>query len=340
MHEHIKEYGLINMNGRLYDPIVGRMLSPDIYVQDPTYSPSYNRYSYVNNNPLKYTDPSGYIPYQFQLDNYFNAIDNRDLRMCSDGVYYGENAFSRILNDISYRNVAETAMFIKNNREQLEKNKEERSISISEGKIFTSEPSLIEMLAELINEGHSPDEIINSGVILPPVVVYANGRVDYWKSWNAVQASLDAISGINSLYGSNNVQNGGGWDDKAMNVLGTFGFANEGKNVLISYASKAGNIGDEGLKYLKISKGVSTTAGAVGVLVTVTDGLMGKQGWQNHHTADLAIGIATTFMLSGPWGWAVGGTYFLTDLAVQKYTGRSITENLFDPSPSLNFNKR
>ncbi|MBE7442059.1 MAG: VCBS repeat-containing protein [Flavobacteriales bacterium] len=58
-HEHLAEFGLINMNGRLYDPILGRMLSPDNYVQDATSTQGYNRYSYVVNNPLKYTDPSG-----------------------------------------------------------------------------------------------------------------------------------------------------------------------------------------------------------------------------------------------------------------------------------------
>lgn len=48
------------MNGRLYDPLIGRMLSPDNYVDDATNTQSYNRYSYVANNPLKYTDPSGW----------------------------------------------------------------------------------------------------------------------------------------------------------------------------------------------------------------------------------------------------------------------------------------
>ncbi len=60
-HEHLYKQDLINMNGRMYDPIAGRMLSPDNYVQDPTSLHSFNRYSYVINNPLKYTDPSGQI---------------------------------------------------------------------------------------------------------------------------------------------------------------------------------------------------------------------------------------------------------------------------------------
>jgi RHS repeat-associated protein len=58
-HEHLDEFGLINMNGRLYDPLIGRMLSPDNFVQSPEFSQSYNRYSYVWNNPLKYSDSDG-----------------------------------------------------------------------------------------------------------------------------------------------------------------------------------------------------------------------------------------------------------------------------------------
>ncbi len=47
------------MNGRVYDPQIGRFLSADPYIQDPYNTQSYNRYSYVMNNPLKYTDPTG-----------------------------------------------------------------------------------------------------------------------------------------------------------------------------------------------------------------------------------------------------------------------------------------
>ncbi|VVH51526.1 hypothetical protein BPUTSESOX_170, partial [uncultured Gammaproteobacteria bacterium] len=58
-HEHIDEMGFIHMNGRVYDPQIGRFLSADPYIQDPYNTQSYNRYSYVINNPLKYTDPTG-----------------------------------------------------------------------------------------------------------------------------------------------------------------------------------------------------------------------------------------------------------------------------------------
>ncbi len=48
------------MNGRMYDPAIGRVLSPDKFVQSPGYTQSYNRYSYCFNNPLRYTDPGGW----------------------------------------------------------------------------------------------------------------------------------------------------------------------------------------------------------------------------------------------------------------------------------------
>ncbi|MEX0941679.1 MAG: FG-GAP-like repeat-containing protein [Pseudomonadales bacterium] len=59
-HEHMDEVGLIHMNGRVYDPRLGRFLSADPIVQAPSNTQSYNRYSYVFNNPLSYTDPSGF----------------------------------------------------------------------------------------------------------------------------------------------------------------------------------------------------------------------------------------------------------------------------------------
>ncbi len=58
-HEHLEEFALVNMNGRMYDPTLGRFLSPDPYVQNPLFSQSFNRYAYGFNNPLVFTDPDG-----------------------------------------------------------------------------------------------------------------------------------------------------------------------------------------------------------------------------------------------------------------------------------------
>ena len=58
-HEHYPEFKIINMNSRLYDPVIGRFFSPDNYVQIPEFTQSFNRYSYCLNNPLKYKDPTG-----------------------------------------------------------------------------------------------------------------------------------------------------------------------------------------------------------------------------------------------------------------------------------------
>ena len=59
-HEHDDEIKLINMNAREYDPLLGRFISPDTIVQFPHSSQGLNRYAYVNNNPLSYTDPTGH----------------------------------------------------------------------------------------------------------------------------------------------------------------------------------------------------------------------------------------------------------------------------------------
>ena len=66
-HEQLTNFGLINMNGRVYDPMTLGFLSPDPFVQNPTNSQNYNRFSYVLNNPLKYVDPSGYN-YNYYMD--------------------------------------------------------------------------------------------------------------------------------------------------------------------------------------------------------------------------------------------------------------------------------
>ena len=68
-HEQLDVLDMVNMGGRMYDPYMGRFLSPDPYVQAPDNTQSLNRYAYCLNNPLSLTDPTGYS----WLGNFFSA---------------------------------------------------------------------------------------------------------------------------------------------------------------------------------------------------------------------------------------------------------------------------
>ncbi|MEM0940472.1 MAG: hypothetical protein AAGI25_11900 [Bacteroidota bacterium] len=86
-------------------------------------------------------------------------------------------------------------------------------------------------------------------------------------------------------------------------------------------------------KQVKLGNNFTKKLGVIGIGIILTDAAV--QGhWQHHHTADVAIGVATTFLLaSNPITATIVGSYFLLDLGVQLYSGRSITEHLFDPTP-------
>ncbi len=74
------------MNGRVYDPTLGRFLTPDPLVQRPTLSQNWNRYTYAWNNPLRYTDPTGYsnTSSQYAIDVQRNG-KQADVDVVDDG---------------------------------------------------------------------------------------------------------------------------------------------------------------------------------------------------------------------------------------------------------------
>ena len=77
----IDQTGLYFYNARYYDATIERFISPDSVIPDRTDPQAFNRYSYVVNNPLRYTDPSGsyFVPVngtQAQLEWFWNELYN------------------------------------------------------------------------------------------------------------------------------------------------------------------------------------------------------------------------------------------------------------------------
>jgi len=75
------------MNGRIYDPVLARFMTADPFIQAPGNLQSYNRYAYVNNNPLGYTDPSGYI--HKKLKNAVKKLTTNILEEAGANKYFG-----------------------------------------------------------------------------------------------------------------------------------------------------------------------------------------------------------------------------------------------------------
>ena len=70
--EQLDTVALVHLNGRVYDPMVGRMISADPTVPDPLNAQAWNRYSYVGNDPLAFTDPSGFS----WLSSFFHSVSH------------------------------------------------------------------------------------------------------------------------------------------------------------------------------------------------------------------------------------------------------------------------
>ncbi|MDP2030516.1 MAG: SpvB/TcaC N-terminal domain-containing protein [Thiobacillus sp.] len=83
--------GLTHMNGRLYDPVLSRFVSADSYIQSPYDLQSFNRYSYVFNNPMGNTDPTGYFSWKHFLNPF--ASKTSFIRNALPGWEYRKNPY-------------------------------------------------------------------------------------------------------------------------------------------------------------------------------------------------------------------------------------------------------
>jgi len=96
-HEHLPEFNIINMKGRLYDPAIARFFSPDPHIQVPDFTQNLNRYSYCLNNPLMYTDPEVHISEQAQPIIIYSNWGYLRVKMYTDFAFSLQNE-AKILN--------------------------------------------------------------------------------------------------------------------------------------------------------------------------------------------------------------------------------------------------
>lgn len=125
-HEHIKELGLVNMNARLYDPVIGRFVSADSVIPDASDPLAYNRYIYVKNNPMMYRDPTGhwYLPAAAAFFTAAHLSDSQFLQQLStvvlaavlggpDGIFSAGTNPTAWQSAVSAAKVTSTVTFLK-----------------------------------------------------------------------------------------------------------------------------------------------------------------------------------------------------------------------------------
>ena len=94
-HEHYDQFKVINMNARLYDPVIGRFFSPDPQVQNPYSTQGLNRYSYCGNNPVMHSDPTGELFFEIfgGIVNYLIHKKRGDVGNSKQGFGYFAQGF-------------------------------------------------------------------------------------------------------------------------------------------------------------------------------------------------------------------------------------------------------
>jgi RHS repeat-associated protein len=98
-HVQVDHASIIHMGGRIYDPELGRFAQADPVVENPKDAQTLNRYSYVLNNPLSYTDPSGYM---------CSASDMQNDSRCNGSIEKTEGITSAISSEIQNNGSNET----------------------------------------------------------------------------------------------------------------------------------------------------------------------------------------------------------------------------------------
>ncbi|MDD2563989.1 MAG: hypothetical protein PHU27_07235 [Salinivirgaceae bacterium] len=309
-HEQLTNFGLINMNGRVYDPMTLGFLSPDPFVQNPSNSQNYNRFSYVLNNPLKYVDPSGYVAlnpwYEYQAgpktkfytwmpDFHEEYLDNQG----RNWKYKGENINTRgFYGDetgmwISKLNEYDELIYSYNELRQIVQNNANSNSFFSS---FSSGAGTLRVEGE-VGRGNEPSKENNLSNV-SHIIGTISLAYSFWQ---------------NKIYDGENYRPSKGPNAGKLTSVWKM---NKSGNFATRNGFKIPNSGKAALKILetnniKIGGIIFTT---IGLGFTIYD--INQNGLNLSNGSDFAMGMVA--YVPG-WGWAVSGGYFIGKEAYYVY---------------------
>ena len=328
-HEHLPSlgeglgvgFGLINMNGRLYDPKLHRFLQPDNYVQDPSNTQNYNRYGYCINNPLKYTDPSGEISFKsFGRWVSRNANDIIAGVQIVVGVVLLFTPLAVVGVGLIGAGVGHFAATYNEYKQTGDWEAASKNQGVSFNFSFETDFGY--------NNDNKPTGVIQNEPVIPPMTkddvrnmssgyVAQSGGIDWGYTGNILGAGGTTFAGL-----ENAVANKYWWMDAKGNYNSTkiLKIGENGKYVK----------GVQGLRYgyssaLKAANGYKVAGSALGVLSLGVTYMQYREGqiYGTEASIDAAFGVIGFF---GPIGAGVSATYFIGKFGYEYFSGNTIFE--------------
>lgn len=340
-HEHYADLKVINMNGRLYDPVIARFFSPDNFVQAPDFTQNFNRYSYCLNNPLQYVDPSGenlFDAFLYSLCSiltfparvtteavsWVNDQINGDVK--PDGYFHSDYLFYNAPpHYINYQNVMNLQNPFSYSFHEPDMMTDadgttyrteyywaavgaggEHCYKVGKGfwkKIFTPYKETGRWYTRMVpvNSDNSPSS---------PSVSYPFSEAN--TSLNGFAMANGAKTNLLDAAVRYNYKSANSWREfrQLRNTQKTFRYNQ--------------TLGKTGVKYLKIASKTNTVAGVASVSTSFYNGYAyyknGGKDWQVYTKIGVDI-LMTGIGFIGPVGFAISSTYFIIDVSTSGFGG-------------------
>lgn len=318
-HEHLNAFGLINMNGRMYDPVMSSFLSVDRYVHQPDNSQGFNRYAYCMYNPLRYVDPSGWLMSRPKGSGTMPPPDGDEFDNYVPGVYVS-TGFSSEFDAYTY------------------------NYSMYEVTITGSSYSWAEQRCrDYIWNGQEQYSPENSGGLIIMASGYDHGGVAGGCGGYNININNNRANNINIGIQSFNTSNG----LKTEIIDAAVRYNYKTNRTWLQWNTKlrdsqrvwrrVNTLGKEGAAYLKFSKALGVAGAFVSVGITTTQivdyAVEGGRDPNVYAKSTLDVVMVGVGFL-GPVGFGISAVYFIVDLSTDGFYGwGAIPDNYKESKP-------